>query len=284
LVGIRLLLTLLLAASAAVLAGEAAPPKEEEKPANPFGETKSARADALPGKLVLSDGKELRGKLYLTRDKQLELFDTKRQEWNKLDLKELSKLEISVEKEETVKEWRWKEAGSDVKVDTGRTKVDRTYKCAATKADGKKIEGHLRGTVIFVKESEDADPKRFFLLWNSPGDFDQKPEDLVYVKAVVLGEEAARPPKSDKSDQSDKSDRPDQAAPAKVSLILVDAGERKIAVIKAVREITGLGLKEAKELVDGAPKPVKAGLARAEAEELQKKLEAAGAKVKIEQP
>lgn len=212
--GLRLLAILLLTCSAAAPAAEAEPPKEqpkeEEKPANPFGDTKTARADALPGKLVLSDGKELRGKLYLTRDKKLEVFETGRQEWNKLDLKELSRLDISVEKEETVKEWRWKEAGSDVKVDTGRTKVDRTYKCTAAKLDGKKIEGHLRGTVIYVKEAEDKDARRFFLLWNSPGDFDQKPEDLVYVKAVVLGEEAVKEPKkkSDKSDKSDRSDKP----------------------------------------------------------------------------
>ena len=58
-------------------------------------------------------------------------------------------------------------------------------------------------------------------------------------------------------------------------------GDQKIKVIKVVREITGLGLKEAKDLVDGAPKTVKEGLAKAEAEEAQKKLEAAGAKVEL---
>jgi hypothetical protein len=198
----------LIAALAALLgpatahAGEAEPPKEqpkeapkeEEKPANPFGDTKAQRPDAVPGKLTLSDGKEHRGKLFLTRDKKLELFDVGRQEWQKLDLKDLKSLTIAIEKEETVKEWRWKEAGSDVKVETGRTKVDRTYKCTAVKADDKKIEGHLRGTVIYVKEAEDKDAQRFFLLWNSPGDFDQKPEDLIYVKEVVFGEEAAKEP------------------------------------------------------------------------------------------
>ena len=183
----------LLALASAALAAEAEPPKEE-KPANPSGDTKSQRADAVPGKLTLSDGKEHRGKLYLTRDKKLELFDTGRQEWQKLDLKDLKSLAIGIEKEETVKEWRWKEAGSDVKVETGRTKVDRTYKCTAVKADDKKVEGHLRGTVIYVKEAEPQDAKRFFLLWNSPGDFDQKPEDLIYVKEVVFGEEAAKEP------------------------------------------------------------------------------------------
>lgn len=63
--------------------------------------------------------------------------------------------------------------------------------------------------------------------------------------------------------------------------ILKDVGSEKIKVIKAVRELTGLGLKEAKDLVDGAPKTVKEGLAKAEAEEAQKKLEAAGAKVEL---
>ena len=63
--------------------------------------------------------------------------------------------------------------------------------------------------------------------------------------------------------------------------VAVAAGANKVQVIKAVRELTGLGLKEAKDLVDGAPKTVKEGLAKAEAEEAQKKLEAAGAKVEL---
>jgi large subunit ribosomal protein L7/L12 len=65
------------------------------------------------------------------------------------------------------------------------------------------------------------------------------------------------------------------------SVVLADAGANKINVIKEVRVITGLGLKEAKDLVEGAPKEVKGGVAKAEADELKKKLEAAGAKVEI---
>lgn len=64
-------------------------------------------------------------------------------------------------------------------------------------------------------------------------------------------------------------------------VILKSAGEKKIAVIKEVRGITGLGLKEAKELVDGAPNPIKEGVAKAEAEELKSKLEEAGAEVEL---
>jgi large subunit ribosomal protein L7/L12 len=64
-------------------------------------------------------------------------------------------------------------------------------------------------------------------------------------------------------------------------VILNAAGEKKIQVIKVVRELTGLGLKEAKDLVDGAPKPVKEKIAKAEAEEMKKKLEEQGATVQV---
>ena len=65
------------------------------------------------------------------------------------------------------------------------------------------------------------------------------------------------------------------------TVVLAEAGANKVGVIKAVREITGLGLKEAKDLVDGAPKPVKEGIAKADAEAAKKKLEEAGAKVDL---
>jgi large subunit ribosomal protein L7/L12 len=64
-------------------------------------------------------------------------------------------------------------------------------------------------------------------------------------------------------------------------VVLSAAGEKKIQVIKVVRELTGLGLKEAKDLVDGAPKPVKEKLTKAEAEEMKKKLEEQGAAVQV---
>jgi large subunit ribosomal protein L7/L12 len=79
---------------------------------------------------------------------------------------------------------------------------------------------------------------------------------------------------------------PGAAAPAgeeksEFSLFLVAAGDKKINVIKEVRAITALGLKEAKDLVEAAPKEIKAGVAKKEAEEFKKKLEAAGAKVEL---
>lgn len=64
-------------------------------------------------------------------------------------------------------------------------------------------------------------------------------------------------------------------------VILVDGGAQKIPVIKEVRALTGLGLKEAKDLVDGAPKPIKTGVSKEEADQIKAKLEAAGAKVEV---
>jgi large subunit ribosomal protein L7/L12 len=75
------------------------------------------------------------------------------------------------------------------------------------------------------------------------------------------------------------------AAPAEekteFTVVLAEVGANKINVIKEVRAVTGLGLKEAKDLVEGAPKDVKAGISKAESEEIKKKLEAAGAKVQV---
>ena len=79
---------------------------------------------------------------------------------------------------------------------------------------------------------------------------------------------------------------PAAAAPAaeektEFDVILTEAGASKMGVIKLVKEVTGLGLKEAKDLVDNAPKPIKEGISKTDAEELKKKLEDAGAKVEL---
>ena len=77
------------------------------------------------------------------------------------------------------------------------------------------------------------------------------------------------------------SDGGDEEEKDEFDVILADFGGNKIAVIKEVRGITGVGLKEAKELVESTPKPIKEGIPKGEAEEIQKKLEAAGAKVEL---
>jgi large subunit ribosomal protein L7/L12 len=74
---------------------------------------------------------------------------------------------------------------------------------------------------------------------------------------------------------------PAAEAKTEFTVVLTSGGDNKINVIKEVRAITGLGLKEAKDLVEGAPKPVKEGVAKKDADEMKKKLEAAGAKVEL---
>jgi hypothetical protein len=164
-----------------------------EEPPNPFAAERPKRRDAVPGKLVRSDGKVHRGRIYLTRDKRLELYCDSEKKWHNLRLRDLESLEWKVEFEKEEREWRWKESGSDVKVYTGRKKVDRRYKTVVVKKGGTRIEGHIRGTVIYVQPGKGG-RKKFFLYWNHPSDFDQKPEDLVHVKEVRFGEEHAKEP------------------------------------------------------------------------------------------
>ncbi len=97
-------------------------------------------------------------------------------------------------------------------------------------------------------------------------------EDKWGVSAAAPVAAAAAPAVGDAAPAEEKSE---------FDIVLAEAGSNKIAVIKEVRTITGLGLKEAKDLVEGAPKPLKQGVAKAEAEEMKKSLETAGAKVEL---
>ena len=90
--------------------------------------------------------------------------------------------------------------------------------------------------------------------------------------AAPVAAVAAAPAAGDAAPTEEKSE---------FDIVLAEAGSNKIAVIKEVRTITGLGLKEAKDIVEGAPKPLKQGVAKAEAEEMKKSLETAGAKVEL---
>ena len=97
-------------------------------------------------------------------------------------------------------------------------------------------------------------------------------EDKWGVSAAAQVAVAAAPAGQAEAKEEEKSE---------FDIVLSEAGSNKIAVIKEVRTITALGLKEAKDLVEGAPKPLKQGVPKAEAEEMKKKLEAAGAKVEM---
>ncbi len=95
-------------------------------------------------------------------------------------------------------------------------------------------------------------------------------EEKFGVTAAVAAAPAAAGPAAAAAEEKDEFD-----------VVLASFGEKKVAVIKAVREATGLGLKEAKDLVESAPAPIKEGANKAEAEELKKKLEEAGATVEL---
>ena len=101
-------------------------------------------------------------------------------------------------------------------------------------------------------------------------------EDVFGVSAAAPVAVAAAPAGDDSSGGAAKEEEQSE-----FNVVLKEVGENKINVIKAVRSVTTLGLKEAKDLVEGAPKPLKQGVAKAEAEEMKKTLEAAGAKVEL---
>jgi len=105
--------------------------------------------------------------------------------------------------------------------------------------------------------------------------------DLVKAIEVKFDVKAAAPVAVAAAPAAGAAAAPAAAEKDEFSVILASAGDKKIEVIKVVRELTGLGLKEAKELVDTAPKPVKEGVSKADAETLKKKLEDAGAKVEL---
>ena len=107
--------------------------------------------------------------------------------------------------------------------------------------------------------------------------------DLVKVLEEKFGVSAAMPMAAAPAGGSAGSAEAKAAVEEKTTftLVLTSSGDNKIQVIKEIRAITSLGLKEAKDLVEAAPKPIKEGVAKAEAEEIKKKLEAAGAKVEL---
>jgi len=160
--------------------------RAEEAPVSPFGRRTRERADAVEGTLSTSDGKTYEGKLYLTRDKKLEVFDLDRKKWYKLKLKEIASLRFEIESEIEEKEWRWKEGGSDVKVYTGRSYFDRKYIVNVKLSSGESLRGHVRGAPIYVK-GEGGKAVRFMLRKDQRGEWGQKPDQIVYVKEIVFG-------------------------------------------------------------------------------------------------
>jgi large subunit ribosomal protein L7/L12 len=108
-----------------------------------------------------------------------------------------------------------------------------------------------------------------------------KAQELGTYLKDVYGVEAAAAPVMAAAPTAGGAAQAAAAEPDEFTVMLTGAGEKKIQVIKVVRELTGLGLKEAKDLVDGAPKPIKEALPKDQAEEIKKKIEEAGGSVEL---
>ena len=196
---------------AAFIAPAAEGEQAEPPPVSPFRPDAQSppREDARPGTLTLSNGQVLKGLVTLTRGRKLEVFEDAANKWHRLELAEIRRLDNEVERETEEKEWRWKESGSDVKIYTGRTYVDRKYRLRVTPAGGQAgFVGHIRGTVIYVQPPAE-EPRRFFLRQDERGDFGRKPDDMIYVRSVVLETAGASPEPPRDGPGAGRGGRPD---------------------------------------------------------------------------
>jgi hypothetical protein len=167
---------------------------------NPFGQTPSSeRDDAVRGVVELSDGSVHPGMIYLTRDKRLQIYDQQLQRQREIPLQAVKKIECSVKKEWTEKEWRFKEGANDEKFYTGRSYPAREYLHTITLKNGKTITGPL-STIVYVQPSKRAasdpdaqptpvEPERFLLSKRNKGEMGEDLKSLVYVKRIKLGGE-----------------------------------------------------------------------------------------------
>ncbi|HPU06718.1 MAG TPA: hypothetical protein PL064_05920 [Thermogutta sp.] len=166
---------------------------------NPFGPPVSEREDAVPGYVELSDGKIIAGKVYMTRDKRVKVFDSTLQRQREIPLNRIKQIECIVVSERMEKEWRFRETTSNVKEYTGRSYPTREYLHRITLDDGRTIEGPL-SEVIYVQPEPSGsssrgqqaaiEPQRFILYKTHKGPVGSDLKSLVYVKVVKLGEEA----------------------------------------------------------------------------------------------
>lgn len=173
----------------------------EEPPAiNPFGSASTEREDAIPGYVELSDGKVIAGKIYMTRDKRLKVFDSTIQRQREIPLDRVKQIDCIVVSERMEKEWRFKETAADVKEYTGRSYPAREYRHRITLDDGKTIEGPISEVIYLMPQLDEkaargtqgpyVEPQRFILYKTHKGPIGSDLKSLIYVKAVKLGEEA----------------------------------------------------------------------------------------------
>jgi len=196
------------------------------------GKKNRAGSDERDGRvratIELSNGERDTGRLSLTADLGMTFYDTAAKEWREVELSELSRIDARPRAEELDKEWRWKEAGRDEKVYTGRTRPRRWLDHDVTLADGTRFTGHVKGTLVYIEtdpepaadkktegEPKRARPvkKRIVIRQYQRGDWGQTLKDLVYIKSIVVekpeekaapeGKKAKTPPRGDEGDEGD---------------------------------------------------------------------------------
>jgi len=167
------------------------PASGESAPANPFGKTASRRSDALAGAVELSDGTLLPGLVYLTRGKDLEVFDTAKEKQRRIPLATVLTIEAVVEWERMDRQWRFKTAGDPEKVYTGKSYPNRMLSYRITLGNERVVEGHMAGQPLYVQPDE-GQARLLVLHKRHKGPVDTKLKDLVYLKWVRLGEVARK--------------------------------------------------------------------------------------------
>lgn len=158
----------------------------QEAPSSPFKPRGQARPDARPGTVTMSDSGTYKGLICTTRDKSFRIYDTADKAYRDIPLAALKEILIAVEKEGMEKEWRWKEGGSDVKVDTGKSYPWQQYLVTVVLSNGQKIEGHLSSTPIYVEVR--GKQVKLLIQQKNKGELGQKLSDLIYIKKIEFDE------------------------------------------------------------------------------------------------
>jgi hypothetical protein len=168
-----------------------AAPAQEPPALNPFEKPadQAQRDDSVPGYLDTSDGRIHPGRLFLTRDARLKIFDQERKRHREIPLQAIKRIDCAVVKQWLEKEWRFKENANDEKYFTGRTYPAREYSHKITLQNGQTIEGSL-SAIVYLRDESAKEPKRFLLHKRDKGNPGTDLKSLVYVRSILLGDKA----------------------------------------------------------------------------------------------
>jgi hypothetical protein len=164
---------------------------------NPFGPGAGAaeRKDAVPGYIELSDGTVRVGRIYLTREARLRIFDARTERQRDVPLQAVRRLECTVQREWLEPEWRFKENANDEKIFTARSYPAREYLHTITLSDGRTLAGPL-SALMYLAPENGGEPEKYLLHKRDKGPIGTTLPSLVYVRSVRLGDEELRKAKA----------------------------------------------------------------------------------------